>query len=238
MQRRTAAEAGFLKRERAEVALNSIGDGVISTDLDGTVTSLNAVAERMTGWTTQDAAGRPLSEVFHIIDATTRLLAICNSITSVRCAERLRTGASTAPYVNILNLTGTLAGSPITGNPSTIFSTAARAVSSFARTYRMNVCAECPMIFAPVPCTRPVGCRPIRVDVGAHRLDQRACFARRRRLIAAEIKRRHCVRSATAVTLPMRKPIRQRLSLLQRMVVIRTLSFDYETLGLRQNCPR
>jgi PAS domain S-box-containing protein len=84
MQRRTAAEAGFLKRERAEVALNSIGDGVISTDLDGTVTSLNAVAERMTGWTTQDAAGRPLSEVFHIIDATTRL----RTASCISCVRR------------------------------------------------------------------------------------------------------------------------------------------------------
>jgi hypothetical protein len=51
---------------------------------------------------------------------------------------------------------GSLTGSPSTGNPSAIFSTAALAVSSFARTYRMNVCAECPMIFAPVFASPPI----------------------------------------------------------------------------------
>ena len=44
------AEALFLETERAEVTLNSIGDAVISTDVTGNVTYLNAVAESMTGW--------------------------------------------------------------------------------------------------------------------------------------------------------------------------------------------
>jgi diguanylate cyclase (GGDEF)-like protein/PAS domain S-box-containing protein len=72
IERKAVAEALFGERERAEVTLNSIGDAVLSTDLAGHVTYLNAAAESMTGWTRQDAAGRPLAEVFHIVDGATR----------------------------------------------------------------------------------------------------------------------------------------------------------------------
>jgi diguanylate cyclase (GGDEF)-like protein/PAS domain S-box-containing protein len=71
-ERHQAQNALFLEKERAQVTLNSIGDAVISTDISGTVVFLNAVAETMTGWTLQDAAGRPITEVFHVLDATTR----------------------------------------------------------------------------------------------------------------------------------------------------------------------
>lgn len=59
-------------RPRAEATLNSIGDAVLSTDLHGRITYLNAVAERMTGWGLEEAAGRPLGEVFQFVDRTTR----------------------------------------------------------------------------------------------------------------------------------------------------------------------
>jgi PAS domain S-box-containing protein len=65
-------EALFEEKERAQVTLNSIGDAVISTDVEGRVTYLNIVAERLTGWPRDEAAGRPLEEVFRIIDADTR----------------------------------------------------------------------------------------------------------------------------------------------------------------------
>ncbi len=58
----------LLERERAHVTLNSIGDGVLSTDIWGRVTYLNAVAEKMTGWTSNEAAGQALAEVFQIVD--------------------------------------------------------------------------------------------------------------------------------------------------------------------------
>ncbi len=72
LQRAAYAEALFLERERAQVTLDSIGDGVISTDVVGRVTYLNAVAESMTGWSQQEASGRPLREVLRIIDAESR----------------------------------------------------------------------------------------------------------------------------------------------------------------------
>jgi len=62
----------FEEKERAQVTLNSIGDGVLSTDRAGNITYLNRVAEEMTGWRWEDAGGRPLGEVFNVIDGTTR----------------------------------------------------------------------------------------------------------------------------------------------------------------------
>ncbi|PKO63364.1 MAG: diguanylate cyclase, partial [Betaproteobacteria bacterium HGW-Betaproteobacteria-17] len=68
-----AAEAAlFEEKERAQVTLNSIGDAVLTTDLSGKVTYLNRVAEAMTGWFCTEALGRPISEIFTIVDGTTR----------------------------------------------------------------------------------------------------------------------------------------------------------------------
>jgi diguanylate cyclase (GGDEF)-like protein/PAS domain S-box-containing protein len=61
-----------LEKERAVVTLNSIGDAVLSTDISGKITYLNLVAETMTGWPHQEAFGKPLAEVFKIIDGATR----------------------------------------------------------------------------------------------------------------------------------------------------------------------
>jgi diguanylate cyclase (GGDEF)-like protein/PAS domain S-box-containing protein len=66
------AEVLFEEKRRAQVTLESIGDAVISTDVWGCVASLNRVAERLTGWSCKEATGRPLEEVFRIIDAATR----------------------------------------------------------------------------------------------------------------------------------------------------------------------
>ncbi len=61
------------QHELLRVTLQSIGDAVITTDASGTVTWLNPVAERMTGWRSQDAAGLPVTDVFHIVHAVTRV---------------------------------------------------------------------------------------------------------------------------------------------------------------------
>src|SRR6202158_4026634 len=72
VERKTAEEVLFGEKERASVTLNSIGDAVLSTDILGNVTYLNVVAEKFTGWTCAEALGRPLGEVFHIVDGVTR----------------------------------------------------------------------------------------------------------------------------------------------------------------------
>jgi diguanylate cyclase (GGDEF)-like protein/PAS domain S-box-containing protein len=60
------------EKELAQVTLQSIGDAVITTDGEGRVTYLNPVAEHLTDWTTADAAGRPLPEVFNIVNEFSR----------------------------------------------------------------------------------------------------------------------------------------------------------------------
>jgi PAS domain S-box-containing protein len=55
-----------------EVTLASIGDAVLATDARGHITFLNSVAEQLTGWASDAARGRPLTDVFHIIDERTR----------------------------------------------------------------------------------------------------------------------------------------------------------------------
>lgn len=72
LERRAVDNLLFMERERAQVTLNSIGDGVVSTDIEGKLTYLNPVAERMTGWSFEEASGRIFSEVFRIVDGDTR----------------------------------------------------------------------------------------------------------------------------------------------------------------------
>jgi diguanylate cyclase (GGDEF)-like protein/PAS domain S-box-containing protein len=60
------------EKELFRVTLASIADAVITTDAAARVTSLNAVAERLTGWDDLAARGRPLTEIFHILDEGTR----------------------------------------------------------------------------------------------------------------------------------------------------------------------
>jgi diguanylate cyclase (GGDEF)-like protein/PAS domain S-box-containing protein len=60
------------EKEMAEVTLASIGDGVITTDTDGRVTFLNAVAEYLTGWNLAEARERPLADIFPIYNELTR----------------------------------------------------------------------------------------------------------------------------------------------------------------------
>ena len=72
-------EANKLLHESREIlstTLLSIGDGVISTDNYGLVTNMNPVAESLCGWSINEALGKPLTEVFHIIHSKTRELVV------------------------------------------------------------------------------------------------------------------------------------------------------------------
>ncbi len=82
--RRQAHVEGLVERRTAELVksegrlaatLRSIGDGVVTCDRDGRVSSLNQVAEQMTGWSTAEAMGREVGEVFHIVNEHTRAVA-------------------------------------------------------------------------------------------------------------------------------------------------------------------
>jgi PleD family two-component response regulator len=64
IERHRMQEALFVEKERAQVSLNSIGDAIICTNSAGNITFLNLVAEKMTGWPLQEAADRPIAEVF------------------------------------------------------------------------------------------------------------------------------------------------------------------------------
>ncbi|HEV3139411.1 MAG TPA: ATP-binding protein, partial [Vicinamibacterales bacterium] len=70
-QARRSQEALAEEKERLVVMLRSIGDGVIATDLDGTILLINNVAETLTGWPRDEAIGRSLSAVFQNVDPET-----------------------------------------------------------------------------------------------------------------------------------------------------------------------
>jgi diguanylate cyclase (GGDEF)-like protein/PAS domain S-box-containing protein len=71
VERDTAQQALYLEQERAQVTLNSIGDAVLCVDLANQVTYLNRAAETMTGWTSKEASGHPVAEVFQVVDGAT-----------------------------------------------------------------------------------------------------------------------------------------------------------------------
>ncbi len=70
--RRNATDTIELEREKFRITLNSIGDAVIATDQVGNLSFMNPIAERLTGWTTSAAVGKPMDQIFTIINEKTR----------------------------------------------------------------------------------------------------------------------------------------------------------------------
>ncbi len=71
-ERKRAETRIFEEKERAQVTLQSIGDGVITTDADGCVDYINPVAQDLTGWDMRSARGKPIADIMTIIHAHTR----------------------------------------------------------------------------------------------------------------------------------------------------------------------
>jgi diguanylate cyclase (GGDEF)-like protein/PAS domain S-box-containing protein len=63
-ERKLYEEALFREKQSAQITLQSIGDGVITTDANSTIEFINPVAEELTGWRLEDAMGRPVEEIF------------------------------------------------------------------------------------------------------------------------------------------------------------------------------
>jgi len=70
-EQQRAAQLLAEHRDRLQVTLASIGDAVLSTDEKGCLQTLNPVAGQLLGWTQAEAEGRPLAEVFHIVNEAT-----------------------------------------------------------------------------------------------------------------------------------------------------------------------
>ncbi|OZG71815.1 two-component system response regulator [Hahella sp. CCB-MM4] len=66
----------YNEKERLRITLNSIGDAVIATDTQGIITFINPIAERMTGWHSRDAIGRPVEDVMNLMDANTHQISL------------------------------------------------------------------------------------------------------------------------------------------------------------------
>ncbi len=74
--RKRAEEALRLSEQNLAITLDSIGDAMIATDAQRRITRMNPVAERLTGWRRDEAFGRPIDEVFRIINERTRQPAV------------------------------------------------------------------------------------------------------------------------------------------------------------------
>ncbi|WP_239479389.1 GGDEF/EAL domain-containing response regulator [Lichenicola cladoniae] len=72
IQRSAFEKAYYKEKARAAIILNSMGDAVISADLEGRIDYLNTAGEYLTGWLREEANGHPIDDVLHIINSTTR----------------------------------------------------------------------------------------------------------------------------------------------------------------------
>jgi diguanylate cyclase (GGDEF)-like protein/PAS domain S-box-containing protein len=66
-ERKSSEQRFYEEKERAEVTLQSIADAVITTDRNGTVDYLNPIAEKMTGWASDEACGRNVTEIVKLV---------------------------------------------------------------------------------------------------------------------------------------------------------------------------
>jgi PAS domain S-box-containing protein len=87
------------EKERLAVTLRSIGDGVITTDIEGRIVFINKMTEQLTGWNNADVTGKPSAEVFHII----------NERTGEKCASPVARVLALGRIVGLANHTALIA---------------------------------------------------------------------------------------------------------------------------------
>lgn len=72
---------------KLSITLHSIGDGVVATDTEGRITRMNSVSEQLTGWKLSEALGRPIEDVFNIINEETGLPALIPVVKALQTRE-------------------------------------------------------------------------------------------------------------------------------------------------------
>lgn len=97
-ERKAAERRVFAEKERAEVTLKSIGDGVITTDADGCIDYMNPVAEDLTGWSLRAVRGEPVEDIMTLINEHSREM-VDNPI--LRCLQEGRVIAMSSPSLLI-----------------------------------------------------------------------------------------------------------------------------------------
>ncbi|MBU0943396.1 MAG: PAS domain S-box protein [Proteobacteria bacterium] len=97
--RKEAEENLAAEQERLAVTLRSIADGVIATDTEGKIVLLNKVAEELTGWSHEEAQGRPSTEVFNII----------NELTGQQCVSPIQRVLEIGKTIGLANHTALIA---------------------------------------------------------------------------------------------------------------------------------
>ena len=97
--RKKAETRVFEEKERAQVTLQSIGDGVITTDADGNVDYINPVAQDLTSWEIRSAKGEPINEIMTIVHQHTRAT-VENPVTRCLKEGRVITLAENSVLIN------------------------------------------------------------------------------------------------------------------------------------------
>ncbi|MDH3440353.1 MAG: PAS domain S-box protein, partial [Gammaproteobacteria bacterium] len=98
-ERKKAETRVFEEKERAQVTLQSIGDGVITTDAQGRVDYINPVAQDLTGWDTRGAHGEPIDSLMTLINEHTRAT-VDNPVTRCLKEGRVITLAENSMLIN------------------------------------------------------------------------------------------------------------------------------------------
>ena len=98
LARRRAEEDLRKQSDWLRVTLSSIGDAVITTDVEGRVTFMNRVAESLTGWVQAESMGRSLTDIFQILNEQSRQPVENPALRTLSAVHHRGTGTSHHPH--------------------------------------------------------------------------------------------------------------------------------------------